>query len=97
MECKYAYTKPNIDYVLCKQEPEPTRYDREKLFHAVCPHQVHCPKENCHKLSAGWIRCTKLREQSTETYDDLFPTMIQDPDEALKPARKSRRKAKTQE
>jgi hypothetical protein len=97
MECRYAYMKQHIDYVLCKKEPEPTRYDREKLFHAVCAHQVHCPRENCHKLSSGWEKCTKLREAPKTAYEDIFPDMIQDPDEAFKPTRKSRRKAKTEE
>ena len=65
MECQYAYLKENIDYVLCKREPEPTRYDKTELFHAVCPHQEHCPRENCHKLTAGWLTCAK-RPQTTQ-------------------------------
>ena len=97
MECPHAYMKPNIDYVLCRKEPEPTRYDKEKLFHAVCAHQVHCPKENCHKLSAGWQNCAKLREMPKGAYDEIFPDRIEEPDEMLKPARKSRRRAKTEE
>lgn len=97
MECKYAYTKRDIDYILCKKEPEPTRYDREKLFHAVCAHQVECPKQNCHKLSAGWERCAKLREPPPTAYENVFPDMIEEPEAALKPARKGRRKAKTEE
>lgn len=97
MECRYAYMKQNIDYVLCKKEPEPTRYDREKLFHAVCAHQVHCPRENCHKLSAGWMHCAKLAEKRQEAYSDVFPGMVSEPDEELKPAAKGRRKAKTGE
>lgn len=97
MECKFAYMKQHIDYVLCKKEPEPTRYDREKLFHAVCAHQVHCPKENCHKLSAGWERCAKLKGVSVKTYEDIFPEISFDPDEAIRPARKSRRKTKSEE
>lgn len=93
MLCKYAYTKQNIDYVLCGKEPEPTRYDREKLFHAVCAHQVDCPKQKCRKLSPNWERCAKLAQTRQEAYSDVFPDTVQEPDEALKPAKKSRRKA----
>ena len=66
MECKYAYMKQNIDYVLCRKEPEPNRHDREKLFHSMCGHQVNCPKENCHKLTANWRNCVKLVEPAEE-------------------------------
>lgn len=62
MECTHAYLEKNIDYVLCNKEPKPNRLDRTALFHAVCPHQVHCPKQNCHKLTGNWVNCTKLSE-----------------------------------
>ena len=97
MQCKFAYLKRDIDYILCCKEPEPTRYDREKLFHAVCAHQVECLKENCQKLSASWERCAKLREAPKTAYEEVFPDTVQEPDEELKPAKKSRRKAQTEE
>lgn len=97
MECPHAYMKQHIDYVLCKKEPEPTRYDRDKLFHAVCAHQVHCPKENCHKLSAGWQNCVKLREAPRSAPDEVFASEVQTPDEETKKAARSRRKPKTDE
>lgn len=97
MLCKYAYTKQNIDYILCRKEPEPSRFDREKLFHAVCAHQVDCPKQSCRKLSANWERCAKLAQPRQETYEEVFPDMVQEPDEELKPAKKSRRKADPEE
>ena len=78
MECKYAYMKQHIDYVLCKKEPDPSRHDREKLFHAVCAHQVECPKEKCHKLSANWRNCSKLVEREP-TYEDVFPDAGEEP------------------
>lgn len=97
MECPHAYMKQHIDYVLCKKEPEPSRHDREKLFHAVCAHQVHCPKENCHKLSAGWQNCMKLREASQSVTDEVSASEVQTPAEETKKPARSRRKPKTDE
>ena len=97
MDCPFAYEKKNIDYILCKKEPEPSRNDRAKLFHAMCAHQVDCPKQSCRKLSSNWGRCAKLRATPKTAYEDVLPDIIEEPDELLKPARKSRRKAKSEE
>lgn len=98
MECKFAYMKPHIDYVLCKKEPEPNRHDRERLFHSMCGHQVNCPKENCHKLSAGWQNCVKLREAPRSAPDEVSASEVQKtPDEETKKPARSRRKPKTDE
>lgn len=97
MECPHAYMKQNIEYVLCNKEPEPNRHDREKLFHSMCGHQVNCPRENCHKLSAGWRNCMKLvvREQAEEpqTYEEVFPDAGEDP-ELVQPKPRRTRKSK---
>ena len=97
MECPHAYMKQHIDYVLCKKEPEPNRHDRERLFHAVCGHQVNCPKQNCHKLSAGWQNCVKLREAPQSAPDEVFTNEVQTPDEETKKPARSRKKPKTDE
>ena len=98
MECKYAYTKQHIDYVLCSKEPEPSRHDREKLFHAMCGHQVNCPKQSCHKLSATWRQCVKLIEPAEPTYEDVFPDAGEDPELVQpKPAKKPVKAKKTTE
>lgn len=97
MECEFAYTKKNIDYVLCKKEPEPTRFDREKLFHAVCAHQVECPKKQCHKLSAGWEKCVKLAESHQAAYESVFDEGVQTPTEAPKRTTRTRRKPQSED
>ena len=89
MECKFAYMKHDIEYVLCKKEPEPTRADRNALFHAVCGHQVHCPKQNCHKLTASWMNCVKLTEKPQEAAGEPFNEGIPVQDEA--PKKRSRK------
>ena len=97
MECKYAYMKQHIDYVLCKKEPEPGRHDREKLFHAICGHQVNCPKENCHKLSAGWQNCMKLREAPQSAPKEVSANEVQTPGEGTKKSARNRRKPQADE
>lgn len=97
MECRHAYLDKNIEYVLCDKEPKPIRQDRTSLFHAVCGHQVHCPKQSCHKLSASWVNCTKLSEKPLEaTREDFIKGMPVDDGNKKKPTR-GRRKPAEQE
>ena len=89
MECSFAYLKHDIEYVLCKKEPEPCRTDRNALFHAVCGHQAHCPKKNCHKLTASWLNCVKLAEKPQNDAGERFDEEVSTQDEAHK--KRSRR------
>lgn len=93
MECKYAYLERNIEYVLCKKEPKPDRYDRTALFHAVCAHQVHCPKLNCHKLNSTWVNCAKLAEKPQEAAGEPFAEEVSVQEEA--PKKRSRKATAT--
>jgi len=97
MDCKYAYLKRGIPYLLCQMEPEPTGYDKTSLFHAVCPHQAHCPKENCHKNTPGWERCAKLARKPQEAAQQPFAGAVQTEPEAEKPRQRSRKRANSAE
>lgn len=97
MECRYAYMKQHIDYVLCNKEPEPDRHDREKLFHAVCAHQVDCPTKKCHKLSANWKRCAKLAEANQAAYEHVMSEVVQTPAEEPKKPTRRRKAAQSEE
>lgn len=97
MECKYAYMKKNIPYVLCNKEPEPGKYDRAALFHAACPHQALCPKANCHKLTAGWLKCVNLAESNQNALEDAVGVDVSAEEEAPKKPSRSRRKPQTEE
>lgn len=97
MECPHAYLKQNIDYVLCKKEPEPDGRDLKALFHAVCPHQVACPKRNCHLLSANWGRCVKLAERPSEASGSDSGEAVQTQDEATEKRSRKRRTAQAEE
>lgn len=97
MECKFAYTQPNIPYVLCKKENVPTGYDRKELFHAVCIHQVHCPKQNCHRLTAEWKTCMKLAEKPQNGAGVAFVAEASVGGATKKTPQKRTRKPKTEE
>lgn len=94
MECRHAYLKQNIDYVLCDKEPTPNRNDRTALFHAVCAHQVDCPKQHCHRLSAGWMRCVKLREDAQNATGATFAPAVSEDTAGRKMPPRTRRKPK---
>lgn len=89
MECKHAYLEKNIDYVLCNKEPKPNPFDRTELFHAVCAHQAHCPKQKCHKLTASWLNCAKLAEKPQDDARENFTEEI--PVQEKAPKKRSRK------
>ena len=92
MECQHAYLDRDIDYVLCDKEPKPNRFDRTALFHAVCAHQAHCPKQNCHKLTASWLNCVKLSMKPQDGAGEHFDEALHMPEET--PKKRSRRATK---
>lgn len=93
MECKFAYLKQNIDYVLCRKEPEPNPIDRKSVAHAVCVHQEHCPKTNCHKLTSGWVGCLKL-QIVPQKEPEMAQESVSVPERETAPSeKKTRRKA----
>ena len=97
MECKYAYMRSDIEYVLCKKEPTPDRTDRNALFHAVCGHQAHCPKKNCHKLTASWLNCVKLSEKPQDDAGETFEEAVSTQEEAPKKRSRKATTAKSEE
>ena len=97
MECKNAYTQPKIPYVLCRKEKTPTGFDRTELFHAVCIHQVHCPKQNCHKLTPEWKDCFKLAEKPQEAAQAAPEKAASVEPEAQKAPQRGRKQAKTED
>lgn len=101
MDCKHAYLKEKIPYLLCDKEAEPSGYDPKELFHAVCIHQSHCPKENCHKLTPSWPSCIKLREIRHQTPQEsagvAFVAESGDGSAAKKAPQKRTRKPKSEE
>lgn len=94
MECRHAYLKANIDYVLCDKEPVPNGIDRTALFHAVCAHQAECPKQHCHRLTASWVRCVKLADKPQDATRATFATAVSEDTGERKMPPRTRRKPK---
>ncbi len=93
MDCKFAYIKKKIPYVLCLKETEPDGYDRKALFSAMCPHQEYCHKLDCHKLTPEWVGCLKLRENVQNGAEVAFVADASEDAPATKTRQKRRRKA----
>lgn len=69
MDCKHAYLKDGIHYILCRKEEEPDvtpRKDRHKLYHSMCLYQAFCRNEGCYRLKPEYIQCKKLQESAGE-------------------------------
>lgn len=82
MECTHAYLRKDIEYLLCDFEPQPSRANRPSLFHAVCAHQAHCPKQNCHKNTPSWVNCAKLAEKPQDDAGERFDEAVSTQEEA---------------
>lgn len=94
MDCPHAYLKRDIDYLLCDFEPTPSKADRTKLYHAVCGHQAHCPKQNCHKNTSSWSSCVKLAVRPQDAAEAQIGEDVSVPEEA--PKKRTRRATQPQ-
>lgn len=65
MECKNAYTKDGINYILCRRCAEPAAGDIREICHAMCGFQRFCPNMRACTLLPGWPGCTRLRAAET--------------------------------
>lgn len=97
MECKHAFTDREIDYILCDKEPKPNKKDRTAVYHAMCIHQAHCPKANCHKLTASWVKCVKLAEDNQKSFEEALGEDVSEPAEEPKTPQKRRRAAQSED
>lgn len=89
MDCKHAYLKNGIQYILCHHEPQPQPNDHRSLFHATCPFQVFCKTSNCHKMTPEWKGCAKIVSESRQ---NAARQIIEEPAPKPTPRRKPRKK-----
>lgn len=63
LECKHAYFKEGLNYVLCNKEKEPQKTDLKECAKAMCQHQRYCPQVRACALKPEWRECGKLAEK----------------------------------
>jgi len=97
MECPHAYMDRDIEYVLCDKEQKPNRGNRSAVFHSMCSHQVHCPQQNCHKLSSSWLKCVKLAQERQNAFEAIFEQADQTVTDATKKPTRKRTAAQKKE
>lgn len=62
MECKYAYTKVGVKYVLCKCHGKVKSNDMKEIAHCMCGHQRFCREIKKCALLPSWIHCRVKKE-----------------------------------
>lgn len=58
-ECKHAYSRDDVPYILCDREKAPAKGNQKDISHACCPFQRFCGTRNCKVLTAQWTGCLK--------------------------------------
>ena len=61
MECKNAYRKDGISYILCRCAGEPDAKDQRAVCHALCGFQRFCPNARTCTLLPTWPGCMRLK------------------------------------
>mgnify|MGYP003302997214 CR=1 FL=1 len=64
MECKHAYRRDDVDYIICDYSGKVTSNKLSEVAPKLCLHQRFCPNvRNC-TLLPSWVECTKLKEEA---------------------------------
>lgn len=59
MDCKHAYFKDNIPYVLCDCDGTPRTARLDEVTKYMCGYQRFCPNIRACTLLPEWIACSK--------------------------------------
>ena len=62
MECKYAYLKNGVNYVLCKCQGEPQSDKMPDVAHCMCGHQRFCHQIQKCTLLPTWRNCAVKKQ-----------------------------------
>ena len=66
MECKHAYFKAGINYVLCKCQGEPASESIQDLTRCLCGHQKFCRQIRSCSLLPTWRDCIVKKQHEEE-------------------------------
>lgn len=92
MECKHAYLKSGVNYVLCKCQGEPKSLKMQDVTPCMCGHQRFCPQIQHCTLLPTWQNCLVKRqaEKKTVVAFEEEDEKVEEP--APKPKRTSRKR-----
>ena len=63
MDCKHAYFKDDIQYVLCDCGGKPQSKKLNEVTKYMCQHQRYCPNIRACALLPEWVNCDKLKRE----------------------------------
>ena len=61
MDCKHAYFKDGVQYVLCDCGGKPQNSKLAELTKHMCAYQRFCPNIRACALLPEWVNCHKLK------------------------------------
>lgn len=94
MECKNAYRKDGINYILCRCAGDPNPRDMHAVCHAMCGFQRFCPNIRACTLLPTWAGCTRLKPPAPpQTLQEAAGGGMQAETGNDSPKKNSRRKA----
>lgn len=67
MDCKHAYFKNGIKYVLCDCGGDPKNNKLDEITKHMCGYQRFCPNARACALMPEWVNCSKLRMAEAKT------------------------------
>lgn len=76
MDCKHAYFKDDIPYVLCRCEKEPRTNKLRDVSGSMCGYQRFCPNIRACALLPTWPECRKL-SIAAEPAQNVHPAVTQ--------------------
>lgn len=92
MECKYAYKKTGVQYILCKCLGEPQSVKMADTAHYMCGHQRFCQKIQDCSLLPSWTECKVRKMAEAKAKAELTEVMNKAAEAKVK--RESRRRKK---
>lgn len=63
MDCKHAYFKDDIQYVLCDCGGKPQSKKLNEVTKHMCQYQRYCPNIRACALLPEWVNCDKLKRE----------------------------------
>ena len=80
MDCKHAYFKDGIQYVLCDCDgATPKTKKLSEVTQYMCAYQRFCPNIRACALLPEYVNCSKLKREATERREVLQPPRKQKP------------------